>query len=46
VLSDAEIRASLSEAEVNDVFRVEKYLGHVDALFGRVFGEADAGATG
>jgi adenylosuccinate lyase len=39
VLADPEIRALLSEAEIEAVFRVERYLTHVDALFERVFGK-------
>ena len=30
----------LSEAEIAEVFRLERYLTHVDAIFARVFGEA------
>ena len=41
VLADPEIRASLTETEVNELFRVERYLTHVDALFERVFGEGE-----
>jgi adenylosuccinate lyase len=35
--ADPEVRALLSEAELVEVFRLERYLGHVDALFARVF---------
>jgi adenylosuccinate lyase len=38
VLEDPEIRAILKADELADVFRVERYLGHVDAIFARVFG--------
>jgi adenylosuccinate lyase len=38
VLDDPEVRAALSEAEIEDVFRLERYLTHVDAVFERVFG--------
>jgi adenylosuccinate lyase len=38
VLADPEIRKVLSEAEIVDVFRLERYLTHVDAIFTRVFG--------
>ena len=38
VLQDRELRAVLSEAELRDVFRLERYLTHVDAIFDRVFG--------
>jgi adenylosuccinate lyase len=37
VAEDPEIRAVLSEAEIADVFRLERYLAHVDAIFARVF---------
>jgi adenylosuccinate lyase len=43
VLADPEVRAVLSEAEVEDVFRLERYLTHVDAVFARVFGSESAG---
>jgi adenylosuccinate lyase len=48
VLADAEIRAVLGEHELLDVFRLERYLTHVDTIFARVFGEerpASAGAV-
>src|SRR5512143_2473921 len=38
VLEDAEIRSVLSEKEIEDVFRLERYLTHTDAVFARVFG--------
>jgi adenylosuccinate lyase len=38
VLADPEIRAVLGEAELVEVFRLERYLAHVDTLFERVFG--------
>jgi adenylosuccinate lyase len=38
VVDDPEVRGALSEAEIEDVFRLERYLGHVDAVFDRVFG--------
>jgi adenylosuccinate lyase len=38
VLADPEVKAVLSEAEIEDVFRLERYLTHVDAVFLRVFG--------
>jgi adenylosuccinate lyase len=41
VLADPEIRASLSAAEIADVFRLDRYLEHVDALFQRVFGDGN-----
>ena len=38
VSEDAEIRALLKDDEVADVFRLERYLSHVDTIFARVFG--------
>jgi adenylosuccinate lyase len=38
VLQDRELRAVLKQAELADVFRLERYLTHVDAIFERVFG--------
>jgi adenylosuccinate lyase len=38
ILADPEVRAALPEADVQEVFRLERYLGHVDAVFDRVFG--------
>ncbi len=38
VSEDAEIRALLKDDEIADVFRLERYLGHVDTIFARVFG--------
>jgi len=38
VMHDPELRAVLSEAELSEVFRLERYLAHVDAIFARVFG--------
>jgi len=40
VLGDPEIRKVVSEAEVEEVFRLERYLTHVDAVFARVFRDA------
>jgi adenylosuccinate lyase len=37
VHEDAEIRKVLSAAEVDEVFRLERYLTHVDEVFARVF---------
>jgi adenylosuccinate lyase len=42
VLADPEVRAVLSEAEIAEVFRLERYLTHVDAVFERVFGSPPA----
>ncbi|HUL77283.1 MAG TPA: adenylosuccinate lyase [Vicinamibacteria bacterium] len=38
VASDPEIRKVLSGTEIDEVFRLERYLTHVDAVFDRVFG--------
>jgi adenylosuccinate lyase len=38
VLADPEVRRVLSEPEIEDVFHLERYLTHVDAVFDRVFG--------
>ncbi len=40
VLADPEVRTALSEGEIEDVFRLERYLTHTDAIFQRVFGGA------
>jgi adenylosuccinate lyase len=37
VLHDPEIRAVLSQAEIEEVFRLERYLTHLDTIFARVF---------
>jgi adenylosuccinate lyase len=37
VASDPEVRGRLSEAELDGVFSLERYLGQVDAIFRRVF---------
>jgi adenylosuccinate lyase len=38
VREDPAVRAVLSESEIAEVFRLERYLTHVDAIFARVFG--------
>jgi adenylosuccinate lyase len=38
VLADPEVLALVPAAEVGEVFRLERYLGHIDAAFHRVFG--------
>jgi len=40
--ADPEVRAQLTAAEIEAVFRLDRYLAHVDALFERVFGKASA----
>ena len=42
VLDDPEVRQVLSEPEIEGVFRLERYLTHVDAVFARVFGSEAA----
>jgi adenylosuccinate lyase len=44
VSEDPEIRAVLQPQEIADVFRLERYLTHVDAVFARVFQGAGAPA--
>jgi adenylosuccinate lyase len=44
VLEDPEIRGVLDEAEIAEVFRLERYLVHVDAVFDRVFGAGSSRA--
>jgi adenylosuccinate lyase len=44
VSGDPEVKKVLSAAELAEVFRLERYLGHVDAIFRRVFPEASARA--
>jgi adenylosuccinate lyase len=41
VTADPAIRASMSEAEIAEVFRLDRYLAHVDTLFRRVFGDGN-----
>jgi adenylosuccinate lyase len=45
VSEDAAIRAVLKDAEIAEVFRLERYLAHVGALFKRVF-RTDHGGAG
>ena len=39
VAADPEVRALMNEQELAEVFRLESYLTHVDAIFARVFRE-------
>jgi adenylosuccinate lyase len=39
LLADADIRASLSEDVLRDLFDLEYHLKHVDMIFDRVFGQ-------
>ena len=41
VAADPEVKKVLSAAELAEVFRLERYLGHVDAVFRRVFPDAE-----
>jgi adenylosuccinate lyase len=43
VLADPEVRKVVNEAELEAVFRLERYLTHVDEVFGRVFGSEARG---
>jgi adenylosuccinate lyase len=38
VSADPAVKAALKEQEIAEVFRLERYLGRVDAVFARVFG--------
>jgi adenylosuccinate lyase len=40
VSADPAVRAVLTDQDLDEVFRLERYLGHVDAIFARVFGPA------
>jgi adenylosuccinate lyase len=46
VYTDSEITKALTEAEIDEVFRLERYFDHVDTIFARVFGEQADGAGG
>jgi adenylosuccinate lyase len=45
VAADSAVRAVLTEKEIDEVFRLERYLGHVDAIFARVFGPGGGAAS-
>jgi adenylosuccinate lyase len=45
VASDPAVRAVLTEKDIDEVFRLERYLGHVDAIFKRVFGAGGSAAS-
>jgi len=45
VAADPAVRAVLAEKEIDEIFRLERYLVHVDAIFARVFGKAGAAAS-
>jgi adenylosuccinate lyase len=44
VCEDPEVRALLKPEEIDEVFRLERYLVHTDALFARVFADEPAAA--
>ena len=44
VAEDPEIRAVLKDDQIAELFRLERYLTHVDAIFARVFGPDAEGA--
>jgi adenylosuccinate lyase len=44
VSSDAAVRAVMTEKDLDEVFRLQRYLGHVDAIFARVFGTSGPAA--
>jgi adenylosuccinate lyase len=44
VCGDPEINNALTRAEIDEVFRLERYFDHVDTIFSRVFGEDAVGA--
>ena len=43
VREDPEIRKALTNAEIANIFRLERHLEHVDAIFARVFGSDSTG---
>jgi adenylosuccinate lyase len=45
VAADPGVRGVVTEKELDEVFRLERYLGHVDAIFARVFGPEGAPAS-
>lgn len=44
LLEDKQVMASLSREDIDGVFRLENFLGHVDFIFDRVFGGENEGA--
>jgi len=44
LLADREVMSSLSRDDIDGVFRLENFLGHVDFIFDRVFGGDNEGA--
>ncbi|HEU0091617.1 MAG TPA: adenylosuccinate lyase [Vicinamibacteria bacterium] len=45
VAADPAVRAVLTEKDLDEVFRLERYLGHVDAIFARAFGAGGGAAS-
>jgi adenylosuccinate lyase len=45
VAADPAVRAVLTEKDLDEVFHLERYLGHVDAIFTRVFGAGGGAAS-
>src|SRR5262249_17685383 len=45
VSSDAAVRPVMTERDFGEVFRLQRYPRHVDAIFARVFGAAGAAAS-
>jgi adenylosuccinate lyase len=45
VAADPAVRAVLTERDLDEVFRLQRYLGHVDAIFARVFGAGGGAAS-
>jgi adenylosuccinate lyase len=46
VREDPEIRKTLTNAAIAAIFRLDRYLEHVDAIFARVFGSDSTGLLG
>ncbi|MDD5723671.1 MAG: adenylosuccinate lyase [Syntrophales bacterium] len=44
LLEDKQVMSSLSRGDIDGVFRLENFLGHVDFIFDRVFGGDNEGA--
>jgi adenylosuccinate lyase len=43
VSADPEVKAVLKPSEIDEVFRLERYLGHIGDVFARVFAKTPAG---
>ena len=43
LLEDKQVMSSLSKEDIDSVFRLENFLGHVDFIFDRVFGGDNEG---